>query len=130
MYLADITRMYTGLDVDIEKVVADNFPAVSVELSVSAIDGTPIVGLESNNFLVTEKGYPVKDSKLVYSGNMSGVTNVAVLFEGSEKMNGKNEYRLSVLREIFKAQEGKGTISVISAEENPVMEIKNRLLRR
>ncbi len=125
LYLADITRMYTGLDVAVDKVVSDDFPVVSVELSVSALDGTPIVGLENNNFLVTEKGYPVKSSRLIYSGNMSEVTNISLLFEGSDKMNGKSEYRQSVIRELFDAQDGKGTISVISAEENPVMEIKN-----
>ncbi len=121
-YLADITRMYTGLDVSVDRVVSDKYPKVSVELSVSSIDGRAIVGLEGSNFLVTENGYPVRDSKLVYSGNRSDVTNIALVFEGSERMSGNKEYRLSVLKELYSAQDGKGTVSIVSAEENPVLE--------
>ena len=124
-YLADITRMYTGLDVSIDRVVSDNYPRVDVALSVSALDGKPLVGLEDNNFLVTENGYPVQNSRLIYSGNKSAVTNVALVLEGSEKMYGKKEYRLSALEELLSAQDGKGTISIVSAEQNPVTETKS-----
>ncbi len=121
-YLADITRMYTGLNVSIDRVVSDTFPEIEVELSVSTIDGTPLVGLEESNFLVTENSYPVSGAKLVYVGNKSRVTNISLLLEGSLKMAHKVKARRDALNDLLTAQKGRGTISIISAENIPVIE--------
>ncbi len=122
LYAADISRMYTGLDVSIDRVVSSSFPKVNVELSVSAIDGTPLVGLEENNFLVTEHSYPVSSAKLVYTGNASKTTHISLLLEGSLRMAGKTKARLDVLEDILKAQKGSGTVAVVTAKEVPVLD--------
>lgn len=121
-YLADITRMYTGLDVSIDRVVSRSFPQVEVELTVSTIDGTPLVGLEDNNFLVTENSIPVPDAELVYIGNKSSVTNFSFLVEGSDSMKGKSEIRVDALDDVLKAQKGNGKVNIITAENVPVVE--------
>ncbi len=121
-YLADITRMYTGLDVSIDRVVSGSFPKVEVELTVSTIDGTPLVGLENNNFLVTESSIPVPDAALVYIGNKSSVTNLSFLVEGSDGMKGKSEIREDALDDILNAQKRNGKVSIITAENVPVVE--------
>ncbi len=121
-YLADITRMYTGFNVSIDRVVSGAFPKVDVELSVSTIDGTPIVGLADNNFLVTEDSYPVSGAKLVYAGNKSKITNISLLLEGSLRMAGNVKARQDVLSDLVTSQKGKGTITVITAEGVPVID--------
>lgn len=122
LYLADITRMYTGLNISIDRVVSDAFPDVEIELSVSSLDGTPFVGLEENNFLVTENSYPVPRAKLVYLGNRSHITNISLLIEGSDRMAGKAEARKDALNDILAAQNSAGTIGIITAESIPVVE--------
>ncbi len=121
-YLADITRMYTGLNVSIDRVVSEAFPKLDIELSVSTIDGTPMVGLADNNFLVTEDSYPVSGAKLVYAGNKSKITNISLLLEGSLRMAGKVKARQDVLRDLVTGQKGKGTVAVITAEGVPVID--------
>ncbi len=125
LYLADITRMYTGLDVSLDRVVSDDFPKVSVELTVSSLDGTPLVGLEENNFLVTENSYPVPKAELVYSGNKSDITNLSLIIEGSPQVAGNKELKQAALKNLLDVQKGRGTINIVSAEELPVMEIKS-----
>lgn len=48
-------QLYGGLDVRIERVLNRNFPEVSALVSVHDRDGNPIIGLETENFLVTER---------------------------------------------------------------------------
>jgi len=57
-------QLYGGLDVRIERVLNRNFPDVSVLVSVHDRDGNPVIGLESRNFLVTERGRIQSESSL------------------------------------------------------------------
>lgn len=49
-------QLYGGVDVRIERVLNRSFPEVSVLLSVHDRDGNPLIGLDSTNFVVTERG--------------------------------------------------------------------------
>ncbi len=43
------------------------FPQVVVDFSVEKRSGEPLVGLERDNFILTEKSRPVSDSKLEFT---------------------------------------------------------------
>lgn len=57
-------QLYGGLDVRIERVLNRNFPEVSVLVSVHDRDGNPMIGLETGNFIVTERGRIQTESTL------------------------------------------------------------------
>ncbi|MFP4567034.1 MAG: hypothetical protein ACLFNX_11085, partial [Spirochaetaceae bacterium] len=55
-FLSRVPNLYSGLHVQIERIVADNFPEVYVDIAVEDRLGNPIVGLDASNFFVTENG--------------------------------------------------------------------------
>lgn len=54
LILTDPVAVYSGLMVDVERVYADNFPAVSLDVRVSDNSGRPLVGLTAANFYIAE----------------------------------------------------------------------------
>lgn len=67
-------RIYAGLDVRIDRVLVDAFPEVRIVATVRDRLGQPIVGLESENFVVTDRGVPRTTLDLILAGYRS--TNV------------------------------------------------------
>ena len=60
--------MASGFFVQIRNVSVQNFPRVTVELTVEDRLRRPILGLNNNNFLLTERGVPVSNQTLVQTG--------------------------------------------------------------
>ena len=60
-----MTDMYTGLNVQVERVVSDSFPEVFVDLTVRDRWGNPLVGLTRDNFRLTERYAEVNEPDLV-----------------------------------------------------------------
>ncbi|HOX33866.1 MAG TPA: NHL repeat-containing protein [Spirochaetales bacterium] len=53
--LSESYLLASGYDVEIERIVADEFPQVRLELSVRDRSGSPVVGLGEGNFYLTER---------------------------------------------------------------------------
>jgi DNA-binding beta-propeller fold protein YncE len=53
-YLSDPTSRYAGLSVDVRTVNSDSYPKIFFDVSVRDRFGTPITGLASSNFYVSE----------------------------------------------------------------------------
>jgi hypothetical protein len=86
-YLSDPTARFSGLSVDVRKVNSDSFPRIFFDVSVKDRFGTPISGLGSSNFYVSEavsrKELRVEGDKPVEFIQRGIVPASSFAFEGS-----------------------------------------------
>lgn len=72
--------LYAGLDVQVERILARNFPEIGVLVAVHDRNGRPIVGLETQNFIISENGRPQNGAVLDSSGqSVTTLDTVAVV---------------------------------------------------
>ena len=122
--LTDFSRMYTGLNVSIDRILSNNFPDILVELTVSTVDGSDYVGLEENNFLLTEDSYSNNSMSLISSGNRNDFVEISYLVEGSEYIMKSVDAKADGLKDLLGTMEGRGSFSIVTAEKLPVLEVK------
>jgi len=113
----------SGLFVQIERVYADKFPQVTLEIRVEDRLRRPIVGLDSLNFLISEGGRVAKDQTFLVPAYRVNRAGVSVLFERSALTTGLRDDFAAALRDINSALGAQGQIvSVVSAGEQPQRE--------
>jgi len=115
----------SGFFVQIRNVDAQNFPAVTVELTVEDRLRRPIVGLDNNNFLLTENGYPVDQQRLFIPAYRYQGADISLLVERSAATASLRDDLGNASRDINRALQEMGNskvVSVISAGIQPVRE--------
>jgi len=113
----------SGLFVQIERVYAEKFPQVTLEVRVEDRLRRPIVGLESLNFLISERGHTASEQTFLVPAYRINRADVSVLFERSALTTGLRDDFIAALRDINNALGAQGRIvSVISAGEQPQRE--------
>ncbi len=120
-FLSEISSIYSGLFVQIDSIYAGNFPEVTVAVKVEDRLGNPISGLDSSNFLITERGYSVFDSRFEYSTDNSGFADVAILMDRSPEMNRYREQVKEVILQLDQDIRARGSIAMISGGETPLI---------
>jgi DNA-binding beta-propeller fold protein YncE len=90
IFLSPLSEVYSGLTVHIRRVVADAFPEVFVDVSVEDARGNPVVGLEDENFLVTENRLAAEELQVAESPADSAASDVALVVDRSPRAG---EYR-------------------------------------
>ncbi len=118
--LARADDLATGLFVQIERVIADAFPKVRLEVSVQDRGRRPIVGLEAVNFLVSEKGAPASAFRLEGAAYRNQRVDVALMVERSPQLAGREDDLAQAARDVATAADG--VQSFVSAGEQPVKE--------
>ena len=119
-----INELAGGLFVRFDRVYSDKFPKVTVEVRVENRAGQPIVGLTEKNFFLTESNRLVNDFMLDGSAYLNTDCDIALIIERSPQSEKEFELVRTVVKEIAEAMKGKGSISVISASQIPVLEGK------
>jgi DNA-binding beta-propeller fold protein YncE len=115
----------SGFFVQIRNVDANNFPRITVELTVEDRLRRPIVGLDNNNFLLTENGIPVNDQRLYTPAYRTTGADVSLLVERSPATLSMRDDLAAAGRDINRALQEMGNskiVSVISAGTQPVRE--------
>jgi DNA-binding beta-propeller fold protein YncE len=115
----------SGFFVQIRNVDAQRFPAVTVELTVEDKLRRPIVGLDNNNFLLTEDGYPVNEQRLFTPAYRYQGADISLLVERSPATASLRDDLANASRDINLALREMGNskvVSVISAGTQPVRE--------
>lgn len=120
--MSKMTELVGGFFVQVERVLSDKFPSVILEVRVENRRRQPIVGLNADNFLVTENQRPVPDLKVTGAANNNDKADIAILIDRSSDMEKYAEQVNTAVREITQAMDGKGRVTVISAGEMPVTE--------
>jgi sugar lactone lactonase YvrE len=118
LVMTPMDEIASGLFVQIDRVIADNFPQVTVEIQVQNRRRQPVVGLERRNFLVSENGQAVTEQNFLYAGYRSADTDVALLFERSPETLLLREDLAAAARDVGAAS-GR-VVSVVSASEQPI----------
>jgi DNA-binding beta-propeller fold protein YncE len=118
--MARMDDLSAGLFVQIERVVVDRFPEVTVELRVQDRRRRPVVGLESRNFLLTEEGKPAANQAFLGSAQLSRKLDIALLVERSEATAGLGSDIAAAVRDAASAADR--VVALVSAGEQPVKE--------
>lgn len=122
---ADFNRMYAGLFVQINQVNSDRFPNVYVDLTVQRRSGAPFVGLQQENFYITEGRYPVGATALEYSINDSPFAEVTLLIEGSGHMRAGSDMIAQISSQLAEELFPDGKIHVVYAVKDPVLRLED-----
>jgi len=112
----------SGFFVQIRNIDADKFPSVTVQLTVEDRLRRPIVGLDNNNFLLTEGGVPVENQVLYTPGYRYQGADISLLVERSDDTSRLRDDLTAASRDINRALQEMGNskvVSVVSAAAQP-----------
>ncbi|MCL2067393.1 MAG: NHL repeat-containing protein [Treponema sp.] len=115
----------SGLFVQIRRVSADRFPVVDVELTVEDRLRRPIVGLDHNNFLLSEGGRAVSEQNFLEPGYRYAGADISILIERSALTLNMRDDLAAAVRDINRALGEMGNsriISLVSAGVQPQRE--------
>ena len=112
----------SGLFVQIRNINADRFPIVRVDLTVEDRLRRPIMGLDNNNFLLSENNNPVSGQTFLTPGYRSSGADISLLVERSPLTAFLRDDLNAAARDINRALHEMGSskvVSVISAGIQP-----------
>ena len=111
-----------GFFVQIEQIDSSKFPNVTLEIKVENRHRQPVVGLQEENFYLTENKRPVNKLKFLGSASNNTVADITLIIDRSSTSNlYKNEIETAV-KEVAASMNNQGTLRVISAGAVPVTE--------
>lgn len=120
--MSKIQELVGGLFVQIEQLDASKFPHVTVELRVENRHRQPVVGLQEENFYLTENKRPVSNLKFLGAASNNTEADVTLIIDRSKTTElYKNEMETAV-KEITASMNGKGVLRIVSAGSIPVTE--------
>jgi len=112
----------SSLFVQIRNIDASRFPRVTVELTVEDRLRRPIIGLDTNNFLITENGQSAAEQTIYAAGLSYRGADISLLVERSDTVLRLRDDLSSASRDINRALAEMGNskvVSVISAGAQP-----------
>lgn len=118
-----MSELVGGLYVEITRINADEFPKVQLEVRVENRRRQPVVGLQPNNFLITEDKMAVADQLMTGVANNDEYGDVTVIIDRSIDMKGRDSDVQTAIKEIAAGMNGKGTLRVVSAGQIPATEL-------
>ena len=124
--MAKMSELIGGLFVQIERVYAEKFPEVTLEVRVQNRKRQPVVGLKLENFYLTEDKRPCGNVKLQGAASENTNEDIVIIIDRSTYMAPYNEALNAAVREIAENMKGVGNISLISAGEIPVIEYQGK----
>lgn len=122
--MAKMQELIGGLFVQIERVNAEQFPAVTVELRVENRHRQPVVGLREENFYLTEDKRPVSQQKLLGAASNNTVEDITLIIDRSDASAEYSGQMQAVVRELAGSMNGEGTLRIIAAGAVPASEYK------
>ncbi len=122
--LSSMSDLVGGLFVQIEKVYAEEFPHVTVELRVQDRNYNPVVGLKDINFLITEEQRPVSQQKLIGAADENDVCDITILIDRNFSTQDYSTAIDSVVQEIAKNMPDSAILRIVTASNTPLTEYK------
>jgi len=121
LVLSEMADMYTGLVVQVQRVLADSFPEVFVDLSVQDRWGRHLVGLTRDNFRITERYAEVNEPDLLAA---SPPLDRVLVVEKSGAMKDSARDLAAAVQRLFALVPGRGLgqLAVLAAGEKPLLE--------
>ena len=120
--MSKLQELVGGLFVQIEQVDASNFPHVTVELRVENRHRQPVVGLQKENFFLTENKQPVTNMKLKGAASNNTDADITILIDRSMASAMYQDEIEDAVKEIVNSMDNKGVLRIVSAGAMPVTE--------
>jgi len=120
--LSDVTTLYAGLVVRVDRVNSVKFPEVSADISVENRYGKPVAGLGIDNFIVTEALASVRAPALAVANTQVSSVDVSLLLERSPSIETFRPDVEQAVADLYGYAVKAGRIKAISAAEKPVRE--------
>ncbi len=121
--LSELSAMYSGVFVEIERIDSESFPEVFMDVSVRDRLGAPIVGLRESNFILSEgHGMPGSPALLAQGDSIDGI-ELAVIIERSPYTYNEQEEIAAGVGEIFKALPAGSRMRLYSAADVSTLEV-------
>ena len=121
--LSELTAMYSGVFVEIERIDSDNFPDVFLDVSVRDRLGKPIVGLRESNFILSESHGLPGSPALLAQGDAIEEMEVAVVLERSAYTTGRGGELAAAVDEIYRSLPSGSRMRLYSAGGLPLLEV-------
>ena len=122
--MSKLAEVVGGLFVQIERVISDSFPRVTLEVKVENRSRQSVVGLKENNFLITENKASVANYKLEGAAYANETADITLLIDRSLSSSRYDESLESAVKEIAASMQGKGTLRIVSAGTVPLIEFE------
>ncbi len=122
--LSRLAGVYSGLTVQIHRVMADKFPEVSIELSVLDNLGNPVKGLTSSNLALTEGRKKLDNVQFLSSGSNETQLDAVIIVQADQSL-GDAAVREAIQNAIRNIADGFGTgakIALVSASDKASIE--------
>ncbi|WP_428770146.1 NHL repeat-containing protein [Treponema sp. HNW] len=117
-----MNELVGGLFVQIERVYADDFPNITLDVRVENRSRKPLVGLKDVNFLITEEKRPAARQTLTGDANSNTVCDLTLIIDRSYDSAQYSQALDTAVREIAAAMKGRGTLRIVGAGQLPVSE--------
>lgn len=122
---ADFHHLYGSLLVRVERVIESRFPSVAMEVSVRSRRGSPLVGLESGNFLLSEGRIEADAYEFLGSVDSSEESAVAIVAERSREALPYLDAFGEGIERLGRASQGRCEFSFVSAGEMPLRDVES-----
>ena len=120
--MSKMQELIGGLFVQIENVDASAFPNVTFEIKVENRHRQPIVGLQSNNFYISENKRPAAQVQFVGAGSNNSGADITLIIDRSTTSSAYKGEIETAVKEIAASMKKNSTLRVISAGAIPVLE--------
>lgn len=120
--LSQMSELVGGMFVQIERVNAEKFPQVIVEVRIEDRNRHPIVGLKAENFLITEDSRSVSNMSLRGAAYQEDSCDITIMLDRSLQSDRYLPQMRLAIQEIAQAMKGKGNLRLVSAGVIPVLE--------
>ena len=121
-FLSLMPSLYTGYFVKIERVDAQKFPEMTVDISVTSREGDPLLGLKKENFRISEFAKSVDDAELILSNDDSSRMSIAVLVEKSPTAKKQMRTLERAAESIHDVFSDRAQIKIVAAGRAPTVE--------
>jgi len=117
--LTDVANIYTGLFVQIQRVLSDDFPNIYLEVTVEDRMGNAYLGLDESNFILSElRGRVNNDSFLIPPESERPF--VSLLVDASPRMAALRDAAADAAAQVYSGISSKeGNLTLISSGEQP-----------
>lgn len=120
--MSKMEDVVSGFFVQIERVNADKFPQVVVDIKVENSRKKNVVGLNDLNFYITEEKRPVSNLRYLGSSYNNSICDITILIDRNILNQQYEEQINSCVREIASSMKNQGTLRIVSASNIPLQE--------
>ena len=120
--MSQLEELVGGLFVQIEQINASKFPNVTMEIKVENRHRQPVVGLQEENFFITENKQPVTNLKFKGAASNNTEADITILIDRSLASTMFDEEIETAVKEIVESMDGNGVLRIVSAGSMPVTE--------